>query len=136
MKLTILFILIFILSFQVQAIDSKAEQAIVIDYSTNEIIFEKNSEDRLSPASMTKIMTIYIVFDRLLNTELSIEDTCLISPKAYKMGGSRMFLEINRRSIYNIIGSNRLSSQNKVLDPGTLHNISSKVFVKHSLIEV
>ena len=49
---------------------------------------------------------------------------------------TRMFLEINRRSIYSIIGSNRLSSQNKVLDPGRLHNISSKVFVKHSLVEV
>ena len=44
-----------------------------------------------------------------------------------------MFLEINRRSI---IGSNRLSSQNKVLDSVSLHNISSKVFVKHSLVEV
>ena len=46
---------------------------------------------------------------------------------------TRMFLEINRRSI---IGSNRLSSQNKVLDSVSLHNISSKVFVKHSLVEV
>ena len=49
---------------------------------------------------------------------------------------TRMFLETNRRSIYSIIGSNRLSSQNKVLDSVRLHNISSKVFVKHSLVEV
>ena len=49
---------------------------------------------------------------------------------------TRMFLEINRRCIYSIIGSNRLSSQNKVLDSVRLHNISSKVFVKHSLVEV
>ena len=47
-----------------------------------------------------------------------------------------MFLEINRKGIDSIIGSNRLSSQNKVLEPGRLHNISSKVFVKHSLVEV
>jgi len=47
-----------------------------------------------------------------------------------------MFLETNRRSIHSIIGNNRLSSQNKVLDSVRLHNISSKVFVKHSLVEV
>jgi len=77
------------------AIDTKANQAIVIDFKTNEILYEKNSNQIVPPASMTKIMTVYIAFDRLKNTNLSIEDNCKISSKSYKMGGSRMFLEID-----------------------------------------
>ena len=77
------------------AIDTKAEQAIVMDFDTNEILFEKNSNLKTSPASMTKIMTVYAAFDRLKNTNLSIENECIVSAKAYKMGGSRTFLEID-----------------------------------------
>lgn len=77
------------------AIDTKAEQAIVMDFDTNEILFEKNSNLKTSPASMTKIMTVYAAFDRLKNTNLSIENECVVSAKAYKMGGSRTFLEID-----------------------------------------
>jgi len=77
------------------AIDTKAEQAIVMDFDTNEILFEKNSNIKTPPASMTKIMTVYAAFDRLKNTDLSIENECVVSAKAYKMGGSRTFLEID-----------------------------------------
>ena len=77
------------------AIDTKAEQAIVMDFDTNEILFEKNSNIKTPPASMTKIMTVYAAFDRLKNTDLSIENECIVSSKAYKMGGSRTFLEID-----------------------------------------
>ncbi len=77
------------------AIDTKAEQAIVIDFSTNEVLFEKNPDQVVPPASMTKIMTSYVVFDSLKNTDLTINDTCIITPKAYRMGGSRTFLEID-----------------------------------------
>ena len=77
------------------AIDTKAEQAIVMDFDTNEILFQKNSNIKTSPASMTKIMTVYAAFDRIKNTDLSIENECLVSAKAYKMGGSRTFLEID-----------------------------------------
>ena len=44
---------------------------------------------------MTKIMSVYIAFDRIQNSDLSITSKCRVSPKAYKMGGSRMFLEID-----------------------------------------
>ena len=77
------------------AIDTKAEQAIVMDFDTNEILFEKKSNIKTPPASMTKIMTVYAAFDRLKNTDLSIENECIVSAKAYKMGGSRTFLEID-----------------------------------------
>ena len=93
---TITFILlIFLIAKHVFAIDTKAEQAIVMDFDTNEILFEKNSNSKTPPASMTKIMTVYAAFDRLKNTDLSINNECTVSAKAYKMGGSRTFLEID-----------------------------------------
>ena len=85
----------FLFTSKLYAIDTKAEQAIVMDFDTNEILFEKNSNIKTPPASMTKIMTVYAAFDRLKNTDLSIENECVVSAKAYKMGGSRTFLEID-----------------------------------------
>ncbi len=96
-QITTFFLLIFLITTKLFAIDSKAEQAIVIDYDTNEILFEKNSNLKTPPASMTKIMTVYAAFDRLKNTDLSINNECVVSAKAYKMGGSRTFLEIDDR---------------------------------------
>ena len=76
-------------------IDTKAEQAVVIDFDTMEVLFDKNANDQIIPASMTKIMTVYVAFDRIKNTDYAITNKCRISPKAYKMGGSRTFLEID-----------------------------------------
>ena len=95
-KLFVTILITFILfASKLYAIDTKAEQAIVMDFDTNEILFEKNSNIKTPPASMTKIMTVYAAFDRLKNTDLSIENECVVSAKAYKMGGSRTFLEID-----------------------------------------
>ncbi len=82
-------------SFKVQSIDTKAEQAVVIDFDTNEVLFDKNANNKVIPASMTKIMTVFVAFDRIKNTDYSINNKCRISSKAYKMGGSRTFLEID-----------------------------------------
>ena len=97
MKKTIIIYIffIFIISKNLFAIDTKAEQAIVMDFDTNEVLFEKNSNSKTPPASMTKIMTVYAAFDRIKNSDLSISNECSVSPKAYKMGGSRTFLEID-----------------------------------------
>lgn len=88
-------IVIFLNSNNLFAIDTKAEEAIVYDFDTKEILFQKNANTKTIPASMTKIMTIYIAFDRIKNTNLSISKECRVSPRAYKMGGSRTFLEID-----------------------------------------
>ena len=95
------FFLLFLFSQSAYSIDTKAEQAIVIDFNTQEILFEKNADTLMPPASMSKIMTVYAAFDRLQKTDLSINDTCIISPKAYKMGGSRTFLEIDSQVTIN-----------------------------------
>ena len=87
--------ILLLFSFETKSIDTKAEQAVVIDFDTNEVLFEKNANQRVIPASMTKIMTIYVAFDRIKNSNFNINNKCRISAKAYKMGGSRTFLEID-----------------------------------------
>lgn len=94
MRYIFLFIF-FIFSTPSYSVDTKAEQAIVVDFSTKEVLFEKNADLIMPPASMTKIMTVYVAFDRIKNTNLSLDHECIISAKAYKMGGSRTFLEID-----------------------------------------
>ena len=91
----ILSTLLIFYSIDALSIDTKAEQAVVIDFDTMEVLFDKNANDQVIPASMTKIMTVYVAFDRIKNTDYSITNKCRISPKAYKMGGSRTFLEID-----------------------------------------
>ncbi len=97
MKTFIYLIFIIFFSTKALAINTSANEAIIIDFDTNDILYEKNSNIKTAPASMTKILTSYIVFDKIKNTALSINDECIISAKAYKKGGSRMFLEINSR---------------------------------------
>tara|TARA_Y100000590_G_scaffold457303_1_gene609659 strand:- start:595 stop:1737 length:1143 start_codon:yes stop_codon:yes gene_type:complete len=100
-KHILFFFLTFIWIEKLYAIDTNAQQAIVIDYNTNEVLFEKNADQIIPPASMTKIMTVFVAFDRLNSTDLSVNDTCIISPKAYRMGGSRTFLEIDDQVTIN-----------------------------------
>ena len=103
MKFFILLIINLLLSLNVLAVDTKADQAIVIDYNTGEVLFEKNANKKMPPASMTKIMTVYVAFDRLKQTNLSVNDQCTISPRAYKMGGSRTFLEIDEKVSIDVL---------------------------------
>ena len=70
---------------------------ILIDPTTNTIIAESNSDGFIEPASMTKVMTAYVVADQIENDLISINDDVLISEKAWKMGGSRMFIEVDKR---------------------------------------
>ena len=93
MHIVFLLLILTFINLPVYSIDTKASEAIVYDYNTQEIIFEKQSNKLTIPASMTKIMTVYAVFDRIQNTSLSIDDKCSVSAKAFRMGGSRMFLE-------------------------------------------
>lgn len=70
---------------------------ILIDPTTNTIIAESNSDGFIEPASMTKVMTAYVVADQIENDLISIKDEVLISEKAWKMGGSKMFIEVGKK---------------------------------------
>lgn len=73
--------------------DITSPSAIVIEASTGQVIYEKNAEERRSPASITKIMTLLIIFDYLENGKVRLEDEVRTSAHAQSMGGSQVFLE-------------------------------------------
>ena len=91
------FLLFFFLSKPLFAIDSIAETALVMDISTGEILLDKNSNMRTYPSSMTKIMTVLVAFEKIKNGSLSLDQEFLVSKKAWKMGGSKMFIEVDKR---------------------------------------
>ena len=76
-------------------IKSPAKQLIIYDHEVDQVLFEKNADQLMKPASMAKVMTSYIVFDRIKDKSLNMSDTFLVSDKAWRMGGSRSFLELN-----------------------------------------
>ncbi len=67
--------------------------AILMEQSTGKIIYEKNADERRSPASVTKIMTLYLIFESLEQGRISLEDEVVTSAYAKSMGGSQVFLE-------------------------------------------
>lgn len=77
------------------SIDTIAKQAILIDMTTGTTLFEKNAHQRMPTSSMSKIMTMYMVFDRLRSGRLSLDDTLPVSERAWRMQGSKMFTELN-----------------------------------------
>ena len=76
-------------------IKSPAKQVIIYDHEADEVLFEKNADQIMKPASMAKVMTAYIIFDKLKDQSLQMSDTFLVSNRAWRMGGSRSFLELN-----------------------------------------
>jgi len=101
MKLYKLIILIFILSFSQKSfseIEINADHMILQDFHSEKILFEQNADDKIYPASMTKIMTVIVAFDLLKNGETSLDEMITISEKAWRMsqsGYSSMFIMLN-----------------------------------------
>ena len=80
-----------------QDIPTAAEYALITDFESGKILLEKNADTPMKPASMAKIMTVYIAFSRVAEGSLSFDDMFVISEKAWKMGGSRSFLNAGAR---------------------------------------
>jgi len=91
--LLVFFSCIFILS-NAYSIETKAISAHVEDISTNTVLFEKDSDAPYGPASMSKLMIIYLTFERLQNGLITLQDEFVVSKKAWKFGGSKMFVNI------------------------------------------
>ncbi|WP_234855322.1 D-alanyl-D-alanine carboxypeptidase family protein [Paracoccus everestensis] len=77
----------------VQAFETNATSAWVYDVNTSTVLMSKNAEAPIPPASMSKLMTLYMVFEALENGRLKLTDTLPVSTKAWQMGGSKMFVE-------------------------------------------
>ncbi|MCC3144423.1 D-alanyl-D-alanine carboxypeptidase [Halanaerobium sp. Z-7514] len=99
-KKHIVFILIFTMIFSiagtyVSAFDVDMESAILIEAETGQVLFEKNADRELPPASMTKIMPLLIAMEKLEEGAISLDDKVTISRYAASMGGSQIFLAAN-----------------------------------------
>lgn len=84
------------------ATESIAREAVIIDATTGRVLFEKNADKRMPPASMSKLMTIYMVMNQLRDGNLSLEDTFRVSENAWRKGGAKsgsstMFLDPKSR---------------------------------------
>ncbi len=74
-----------------------AKSYIMIDYNSGKIIAQKNADMRVAPASITKIMTAYVVFNELKAGNIHLSDMVTVSKNAWKTPGSRMFIEVNKK---------------------------------------
>ncbi|KJV05437.1 D-alanyl-D-alanine carboxypeptidase family protein [Methylocucumis oryzae] len=74
-----------------------ASAYILQDFHTGKILAENNADAKLAPASLTKIMTVYVVFKEIHSGHLRLDDVATISQKAWQTSGSRMFVELNEQ---------------------------------------
>ncbi len=74
-----------------------SESAILLEVSTGKVIYEKNSNQKLAPASMTKVMSMLLIMEAIDNGKLTMEDDVVISDNASSMGGSQIFLQTGEK---------------------------------------
>jgi D-alanyl-D-alanine carboxypeptidase (penicillin-binding protein 5/6) len=79
------------------AFETSARAAIVIDHRTGQELFAKNADLALPPASMSKLVTALLVFEEIKAGRLRLDDTLPVSEKAWRTGGSKMFVKIGER---------------------------------------
>jgi D-alanyl-D-alanine carboxypeptidase (penicillin-binding protein 5/6) len=75
--------------------DVAAKNYLLVDFASGKVLVEKNADEKIEPASITKMMTAYVVYKEIDAGRLSLDDMVDISEKAWRMGGSRMYLEVN-----------------------------------------
>ena len=75
-------------------VDTAAKWAIALDFTTGATLLDKQADEEMPPSSMTKLMTIYLVYDRLKQGRMRLDDELLVSERAWRMAGSKMFVQI------------------------------------------
>ena len=80
---------------------TSAKQAHITDFESGKVLFAKNAEVPMKPASMAKIMTVFVVFQRIADGSLRLENKFLVSEKAWRKGGSKTFVEVGSRVSVN-----------------------------------
>ena len=76
---------------------TQAPFAYLFDSQTNTVLFERNADQLMPPASMTKMMTIYMLFDAIKKGKVSLNDEFTVSEKAWRKGGTKMFVEVGKK---------------------------------------
>ncbi len=96
-----------------EQIELKSDSALLVDASSGKILFEKNANQKLFPASITKIMTALLVMESIDKGEISLDEKVTISDNAWKMGGSQVFLGVGEeQTVENLLKSIIISSAN------------------------
>jgi len=80
-----------------RAIETEAQQAILVDWDTHAVLYEKNADELMHPSSMSKLMTLYVLFEHLKNGSVKLDDEFPVSEKAWKTGGSKMFVPVGSK---------------------------------------
>jgi serine-type D-Ala-D-Ala carboxypeptidase (penicillin-binding protein 5/6) len=75
-------------------LDTAAKWAIIIDFNSGSTLLDKEADTPMAPSSMTKLMTAYVVYGALKSGKLKLDDELPVSEKAWRMGGSKMFVQI------------------------------------------
>lgn len=83
------------------AFDVNGKSAVLMEPSTGKILFEKNSHQKLAPASITKVMTLLLIFEAIENGKIKLDDVVTVSEHAASMGGSQVFLEVGEQQTVN-----------------------------------
>jgi len=90
-----------------------AKSAILIESSTGKVIFEQNSDEKLAPASVTKIMTLLLIYESISNGKIKWDDMVTVSEHAASMGGSQIFLEpMEKQKVSDLTKSIAIASAN------------------------
>ncbi|AIL13047.1 hypothetical protein IM40_05250 [Candidatus Paracaedimonas acanthamoebae] len=99
-KINFLVFLIFLITSSAQGdgkLPLESTQAILVDTTTDQVLFDKGADTQMLPSSMTKILTMYLVFEELKAGRLKMDDTFIVSEKAWRKQGSKMFVKVGDR---------------------------------------
>ena len=115
------------------SIDVAAGSAILIEASTGQVLYDKNSDVALPPASITKLMTLVLAFEALETGKVKWEDEVTVSEAAWRMGGSKMYIEVGKRVKYGelITGISVVSGNDACIAVAEHLYGSENVFVKN-----
>lgn len=114
-------------------LDINSEAGILMEISSGKILFSKNEEKRLYPASMTKMMGLYLIFEGLENNLFTLNDEVCVSSNAASMGGTQIYLETNEiMKVEDLIKSVAINSANDAMVAlAEYHSSSEEEFVNN-----
>lgn len=94
-------------------LDVQAKSAILIEQSTGKVLYEQSPDEKLSPASVTKVMTLFLIYEAIEKGKIKWDDTVTVSEYASSMGGSQIFLEpMEKQSVKELTKSIAIASAN------------------------
>lgn len=112
-----LFVFFFLIgSVNAEELAENGESAILLEVSTGKVIYEKNADKKLAPASMTKVMSMLLIMEAIDSGKLSFTDDVVISDKASSMGGSQIFLQTGEKyKVQELLKGIAIASGNDVV---------------------